>query len=275
MSAGDIYNRINDMDGSVVEKIIQRLEFRDSDPLFTQWREQYLDKLPLIRATNILEVGCGTGVVTRAIANRPEVAGHIIGSDYSPALIAAAQDKAKDAGLDGRIDFRVGDIHNLAFEDGLFDIVIAHTVVSHISSPDKAIKELGRVVKPGGWIAIFDGDYASITFAYPDDQFAKQVEDAFVSMVANNPRIMRQLPHLLANGGLAIRDLDAYVLTEVGTSRFWMSAIETYTPMMAQSNLLPEDKLNSWLTWQRQASELNYFFGSCNYFVYLVRHPGN
>ena len=270
MSAEDVYNRINDIDSTVVNKIIQRLEFRDSDPLFTRWRDEYLAKLPLAKAANILDVGCGTGVVTRSIAKRPDVAGHIIGSDYSPALISAAQDKAKEVGLDERIDFRVGDIHHLDFADNQFDIVIAHTVVSHISSPEQAIKELGRIVKPGGWIAIFDGDYASITFAYPDDEFAKQVEDAFVHIVANNPRVMRQLPHLLAHEGLSISELSPYVLSEVGRARFWMSAIETYTPLVAQSKQLPEDKLDEWLTWQRQASELGYFFGSCNYFVYLV-----
>jgi ubiquinone/menaquinone biosynthesis C-methylase UbiE len=270
MQSKDVYNRINDIDEAWVDKIIERLEFRDGDALFTGWRDAYLDKLPIGRARRVLDVGCGTGVVTRAVASRPDFSGQIIGSDFSPALIEAANERAQALSLAGNIDFQVGDIHALDFEDDYFDIVIAHTVISHVSAPEIAVKELARVLKPDGKIAIFDGDYASLTFSYPDDQFAKQIEAAFINQVATNPRIMRNLPQILAGQGLLVSDVTSYVLPEVGASQFWMSAIETYSPIVGQSGELPESEVEAWFKWQRQASQLGYFFGSCNYFVFLI-----
>ena len=271
MKTSDVYNRINEVEQTIVDKIIQRLEFRDNDPLFTRWRDDYLNKLPFSEASTILDAGCGTGVVTRAIAKHPDVTGKIVGSDFSPALIETARQNAKDARLDEKISFRVDDIHSLGFENNTFDIIVAHTVFSHIDNPKSAVSELARVLKPDGIITIFDGDYASINFAYPDDEFAKQVEAAFINIVANNPRIMRKLPLILSEAGLDVIDVNSYVFPEVGTSTFFMSAIETYVPMIAQSGQLPEDQLREWLEWQRHANQSGKFFAASNYYTYIVQ----
>jgi ubiquinone/menaquinone biosynthesis C-methylase UbiE len=50
--------------------------------------------------------------------------------------------------------------------DGEFDIVILHTLISHADDPARVLGEARRVVRPGGTVAVFDGDYASLTFAY-------------------------------------------------------------------------------------------------------------
>jgi ubiquinone/menaquinone biosynthesis C-methylase UbiE len=271
MTTGDIFGRINELDEASVEKIVQRLEFRDSDPTFTQWRDTYLDKLPFETATRILDAGCGTGVVTRAIAQRSKGKSQVIGSDYSPALIDAARQKAREFKLDRQIEFQVNDIHSLDFEDGYFDMAIAHTVISHVADPEAAVKELHRVVKPGGVVAIFDGDYASLTFAYPDDEFAKQFEEVFLHVIVNNPRVMRNLPQTLSTVGLDITGVTSHVLAEVGTAQFWMSAIEAFTPMIASSGLLPADKLNNWIAWQRKAVETGQFFAASNFYTYITR----
>jgi ubiquinone/menaquinone biosynthesis C-methylase UbiE len=259
------------MDTETVEKIIQRLEFRDQDPTFTHWRETYLDKLLLKTASRILDAGCGTGVVTRALAKRSDVKCQIIGSDYSPALIDVARQQARAFKVDSQIDFQIHDIHSLGFADGYFDIVIAHTVLSHVANPQIAIQELRRVVKPGGVVAIFDGDYASLTFAYPDDMFARQFEAVFLHVIVNHPRVMRNLPQTLSKVGLEIVETMSHVLAEVGTARYWMSAIDAFVPMIAGSALLPEDKLNDWLAWQRLAVETGQFFAASNYYTYITR----
>ena len=271
MKTGDVFGRINELDEASVEKIIQRLEFRDRHPTFTRWRETYLDKLPIETASRILDAGCGTGVVTRAVAKRTAVKCQVVGSDYSPALIDAARQQTRELKLDDQIDFQINDIHSLNFEDGYFDIVIAHTVITHVANPEVAVKELRRVVKPSGIVAIFDGDYASLTFAYPDDEFAKQFEDVFLRVVVNNPRVIRNLPQNLVKVGLEIMDITSYVLAEVGTSQYWMSAIEAFMPMIARSALLSEDKLNDWLAWQRQAVETGQFFAASNYYTYITK----
>lgn len=271
MKTGDVFGRINEVDEATVERLIQRLEFRDSDPTFTYWREAYLDKLPLASAARILDAGCGTGVVTRAIAKRAMGSCQVIGSDYSPTLIAAARQQARRFKLEDQLEFQVNDIHALDFKDGYFDLVIAHTVISHVADPALAIKELRRVVKPGGIVAIFDGDYASLTFAYPDDLFARQFEEVYLQVMVNNPRVMRNLPQILSKVGLEIMEITSHILAEVGAAHFWKSAIDTLVPMVASSGLLPEAKVNGWLAWQRQAAETGQFFAASNFYTYITR----
>ena len=66
----DAMQFINEQDAPTLERFIKRLEFRAKDPTFTAYREAYLKLLDLPRAEAVLDIGCGTGVVTRAIAAR-------------------------------------------------------------------------------------------------------------------------------------------------------------------------------------------------------------
>src|SRR6185436_5999607 len=64
------------------------------------------------------------------------------------------------------VDFRVGDVHALDFADDTFDVVHAHQVLQHVGDPVQALREMRRVTKPGGIVAVRDSDYAAFTW-YP------------------------------------------------------------------------------------------------------------
>jgi ubiquinone/menaquinone biosynthesis C-methylase UbiE len=175
---GDVFRIINDLDDAALDRVIARLEFRATDPTFTVYRDAYFAKLPLASAQSLLALGCGTGVEVRALKRRPEFRGAVTGVDHSPRLVAEARRRTEGEGLADRVEFRVGDAHALDLADAGFDIVIAHTLLSHVTDPPTVLREARRVVRPGGVIAIFDGDYAALTFAYPDPDLAKRIEEA-------------------------------------------------------------------------------------------------
>ena len=187
MTARDAFRFINDLDDATVEVIAQRLEFRGRDPAFTRWREEYLDRLSLTPSARVLDLGCGTGVLTRAIALRPGFAGQVAGQDQSPRLVEEARRLATEEGVADRVTFEVGDAEALPYPDAAFDAVVAHTTISHVGDPLAMLKEAARVVQPSGRIAVFDGDYASWTFDHPDPAFAKAMDEAIIAAVVNNP----------------------------------------------------------------------------------------
>ena len=70
--------------------------------------------------------------------------------------------------------FIVGDAHDLDFAAASFDAVVAHTLLSHVRDPLAVLAEAARVVRPGGTVAIFDGDYASLTFGSSDARLGRR-----------------------------------------------------------------------------------------------------
>jgi ubiquinone/menaquinone biosynthesis C-methylase UbiE len=270
MAARDAYRFINDLDASTIEGLIARLEFRGKDPTFTRMRDAYLAQLALPPTAHILDLGCGTGVVLRALARRTGFSGRLAGVDQSPALIAAARRLAAEEGVDQRIEFQVGDVHHLSVADSSCDAVITHTLVSHVAEPLMVLKEAARIVRPGGNVAIFDGDFASLTFAHPDPAFAKAMDEALQMAVFNNPRVMRDLPRLLQQVGLEMMATTAYIYSEIGTGTFFVGFAEVYTPLVHRASLMTARQVEDWLLEQRRALEQHTFFAACNFYAYLT-----
>jgi SAM-dependent methyltransferase len=96
----------------------------------------------------VLDVGCGTGVVAITAALR---GAKVAGLDLTPELLAHARENAKIGGLD--IDWREGDVEELPFADGEFDVVLSQFGHMFAPRPQVAIAEMLRVLKPGGTIA--------------------------------------------------------------------------------------------------------------------------
>lgn len=109
--------------------------------------------LPHLSPTmKLLDVGCGPGSITVDLAKRvPQ--GHVTGIEYMPEPLEVARSLAASQGVQN-VDFQVGDIHELPFEDGSFDIVHVHQVLQHVRDPVKGLREMKRVCKKGGLVAV-------------------------------------------------------------------------------------------------------------------------
>jgi SAM-dependent methyltransferase len=197
VQARDAMQFVNEQDAATRDRFIERLERRGKDPTFVAYREAYLRLIDLPRAAAVLELGCGTGVVARAIVARDDFAGTVTGIDQSPDFVAVAGTLAADEGVADRVEFAVADAHELPFGAASFDSAVAHTLISHVRDPLTVLSEAARVVRPGGVVAIFDGDYASLTFGCSDPSLGKAMDPALQSMIMSSPRVMRELPRLL------------------------------------------------------------------------------
>ena len=266
----DAMQFVNEQDAATRERFIERLEFRATDPTFVAYRDAYLDLIAPPITAAVLDLGCGTGVVARAIAARDGFAGNVTGVDQSPEFIAAAERLAADDGVSDRVEFAVGDAHALDLPAASFDVVVTHTLVSHVRDPSAVLAEAARVTRPGGAVVVFDGDYASLTFGSSDPRLGLAIETAVQSMIMSSPRVMRELPRLLPKAGLRLIASQAHVYAEAGTSSFLLNLAETYAPLAASSGLLPAAAVEAWLGDQRRAAEEGTFFAACNYYTYVA-----
>lgn len=269
--ARDPFGRTDKLDDGMLEALVLRFEARGKHPEFSRMLSEYLDAMAIAPTAKVLDIGCGTGLVARAIARRPGFAGKVTGVDLSSYLVAAAKRLGAADGVGDHLDFRTGDVRQLDFPDGSFDALVAHTLLSHVDDPVSVLKEAARVVKPEGAIGIFDGDYASLTFAHANPDKGKAYDEALIGALVTNPRVMRQMPRLLREAGLRLLACSSYVIAEAGAANFWSSAIEAYRKLLPKSGVMSEEEANSWAADLRADSEALIFFGSSNYYAYVAR----
>jgi SAM-dependent methyltransferase len=270
MAAHDIFRFINELDAPTTQGMIERLEVRANNPIFAGLREAYLVSLRLAPDAQVLDLGCGTGVVGRALARRDGFVGRLVGIDQSPALIAAARRLAIEEGLGRTVEFHLGDAHALDYADARFDAVIAHTLLSHVADPLAVLREAARVLKPRGRLAVFDGDYASLSFGCSDPAMEQAVEQALLEVLVNNPRVMRDLPRLLGQAGLQTVEASGHVYAEIGAGSYVASRPQVYGRLLKQRGALPAEMVDRWMAEQQQALAQGTFFGTCNYYVYIA-----
>jgi SAM-dependent methyltransferase len=114
----------------------------------------------------LLDVGCGPGTITRELSELVGPTGRVMGIDAAAEVLeAAASALGPHAPEDqSNLHFEVGDVMALAFPDETFDVVHAHQVLQHLPDPVSALREMRRVTRPGGIIAVRDADYDAMTW---------------------------------------------------------------------------------------------------------------
>jgi SAM-dependent methyltransferase len=140
--------------------------------------------LPHLRSgQRVLDIGCGPGTITADLA-RLVAPGEVVGLDASSDVVAQAQEHA--SGLDRpNLRFEVGDLFALAHPDGAFDVVHAHQVLQHLGDPVAALVQMRRVLRPGGVLAVRDGDYGAFTWA-PADPVLDRWLQLYLAITARN-----------------------------------------------------------------------------------------
>ena len=112
-----------------------------------------VERLALTAGATLLDVGCGTGASAIPAAEKVGAGGHVIGVDLAAKLLDLAREKAARHHLNN-ITFRLGDMTALGFPDANFDAIISVFSIFFVPEMDAAIRELWRMVKPGGSLAI-------------------------------------------------------------------------------------------------------------------------
>jgi ubiquinone/menaquinone biosynthesis C-methylase UbiE len=116
---------------------------------------------------DLLDVGCGPGTLTVDLAARV-APGRVVGVDVEPEVVAAAADRAREAGRPG-IEFVAGDFRDAGLPAAGFDVVHAHQVLQHLRDPVGALAAMARLARPGGLVAARDSDYAAMVWAPASD----------------------------------------------------------------------------------------------------------
>lgn|GEM_PF-14893 len=182
-----------------VEKEIERLKGQ-VDLFWSKELKKYLE-YGLKDGLSIVEFGCGPGhVLEKLLGHFPDIS--VTGVEIDSYLVKIAQNYLYEKGLD-RFNIINGNITNCNIESNTFDFAIVRLVLEHLPDPIKAIKEVYRVLKPGGKAVFIDNDFDMHICSYPHIPELKQLYDAYSrkrEAEGGWPMIGRQLPALLSKG---------------------------------------------------------------------------
>ena len=166
--------------------------------------------LPHLRdSLRLLDCGCGPGSLTCDFA-RTVTAGHVTGIDREESQIERARSRAASQQLHNTT-FEVGSIYELPFPEASFDVVFAHAVFEHLSSPAAALAELRRVLAPGGLVALRSPDWSGFIVAPDTTGLQSAIARYMALQTANGGDVYagRKFPGLLRSAGFTSRSFSA------------------------------------------------------------------
>lgn len=186
------------------------------------WRKEfvpllyrYLDIHP---GQKVVDVGCGTGFMTRLVAKALKGEGEVLGIDRDSQLLVYARNAAREDKLSSSISFQKGDATALGLPNGFADRVFCGFMLWSIPEPKAAVREMTRVCKPGGLVGAIEGGFDSVAFYYSHDERlselamleTKALARGYKKLYGLDRGIGNKLPSLFHEVGLERVRLDAY-----------------------------------------------------------------
>jgi ubiquinone/menaquinone biosynthesis C-methylase UbiE len=205
-------------------------------PFIRAYKERTVDLLHVKPGARLLDVGCGTGHDTRALATAAGPDGVAIGVDASAVMLKAARTRGGS--------YLQADARALPYDDGVFDGTRIDRVLQHVAGPEEAVDELARVTRPGGRIVAIDPDQETLIADVSDPELLRKIKDFRRDRNICNGTIGRQLPRLFRQVGLV--DVDCEAATLVLDDPHDAFGFTTWPRLMHVDGLLTDDEVARW-----------------------------
>ena len=151
------------------------LEERSRTPDLQAINQKLCDTVAAKPGERLLEVGSGSGILCRMLAPRLQPGGQMVGVDISLEMTMEAQKYALSERIDTGITFETCTAESLPYPESNFDGVIAARLLLHAADPGTVIREMKRVVKPGGRIVAMDWDFDTVTVDHPNRELTRRL----------------------------------------------------------------------------------------------------
>lgn len=257
----DIYATIAEADHEVQQRLATVLERRASDRQQQEMLRAYLADVELVPGAEVLDVGCGTGPVSRELARCPGI-GRVVGVDPSPVFLATAKQLSTNL---PNLSFMDGDCRNLPCQDSSFDAVVFHTTLSHVPGPSAALSEAFRVLRPGGVLAVFDGNYTTTSLATGEHDPLQACADAAMAALVHDRWLIPRLPGLIKDAGFTITSQRSFGFVETEAPDYMLSIVDRGADVLASSGRIGEELATALKAEARSRIAGGSFYGAIGY----------
>ena len=266
----DVYATISDADVATQERLADILELRAADPQQRAMLDDYLSRIELAPAARVLEIGCGTGAISRALVGLPGVA-EVVGIDPSPVFVSRARELASSAQRD--LSYEEGDGRALRFGADEFDVVVLHTTLCHVPQPDEVLAEGFRVLRAGGTLAIFDGDYATITVALGESDPLQECVEATKQAFINDIWLVRRLPTMLRAAGFGLLSARSHGYLQTSHPDYMLTLVDRGADTLASWGRVGPEACAALKAEARRRADADLFFGFIGFTSFIAQKP--
>jgi len=166
-------------------------------------KELSYERMQISPGHKVLDVGCGPGTDTITLGRVVGSAGQVIGIDYDEGMIAQAELRAKEEGIEKWVTHQRADVALLPFDSDYFDSCRSERLFQHLSNYEQALSEMIRVTKPFGWVVVVDTDWGTLSVDTTEVDIERRLVRFFAECYMHNGYSGRQLYRLFKRQNLA------------------------------------------------------------------------
>jgi ubiquinone/menaquinone biosynthesis C-methylase UbiE len=235
-------------------------------------REKVLALLAPKQGERALDIGCGPGLTTEALALAVGQNTEVVGIDIAPPMLTIAKKRCTDL---KRVSFEQADVTKLPFKDAQFDIALASQVYEYVEQIDEALRELARVVRPGGRVALVDTDWESAVWASHDDARMRRVLETWDQHIPH-PQLPRTLKRRMMQAGFEEVRVEVVPLLNLAydPQTYSVGMMTMLGNFAAGRNGLTAEDIAAWQQDARAIGAEDGYFFSLNRYVFLATRAG-
>ena len=253
-----------------VELMVMLLDVQDASPPISRLRAWALDALAVQSGGVVLDVGSGTGTVTRLLGSLVAPDGEAIGVEPNVRLREIAEARAMAAACVRIVDGLAGE---LPVADGSVDALWCERVLQHLPDPQAAIDEFNRVLRPGGRAVLVDSDHASRVMSGLDYEVEAKLTAAFMGQIPN-PRAARLIPQQAIRAGFTVDpDIGSAALLIPPQELLRVPFIRLVADQAVTDGTLSQAEADEAVLAVLEAAEAGHAFNAVTVFGFLLRKP--
>lgn len=258
----DPFANINACTSEQIERLARILEIRGAQPRQVKMRAACFRAAGLSRGMSVLELGCGTGVVTRELAQFAGGSGRVVGLDVSSQLLDIAR-RTRPPG-DATIEYVHGNASKLEFPGNSFDASCAITLLAHIEDLDRVLKEMIRVTRRT--VMVLDQDYQTLVFENSNTRLTRAILQCGADYNVLDGWCGRKLAGLLVRHRLRDVHCWPFVYSERDSQSYLITIAERFAALAASRGIVTEDEARIWLQELYDRAIEGTFYASLNYY---------
>ncbi len=266
----DPYADLGNADETVQTAIADAMDARSVDPAQVAMRHAYMSEITLPAGAFAVEMGSGTGHVTRDLVT-------LVGAERAlgiePSRIMADRARQHHSDL-AALEFQMGNAKATGLGDDSVDLVLMHTLLCHVPGAEDVVTEAFRILKPGGILAIFDGDYDTTTVAIGDFDPLEPVVKYMIDVNVHNLWLPRKLVPMVSGAGFIPGPLRAHSYLAHGDAAYFMTVIDRALTRMQSEGLLTQVGAQGLRSEAQSRIAENRFYGFMSYLSLIATKPG-